>query len=115
MSFPRKFRKQLEQTLEDVQKPDYLWLAYSVCGVANDSCGWEGWVTDGIFQTTTERYPTGTGDKLLPEMGHDCPKCGKPLFRTSAALRFDVSDDQRSPHGEPGKDYRVTQIDYEDD
>ena len=114
MPFPRKFRERLESTLQDVQRPDYLWLVYAVCGVEKDSCGWEGWVTDGVFQATTERHPSSTGDKPLPQMDDKCPRCSKQLFRTSAALRFDVSNDQRSPYGEPSKDYQVAPIKYED-
>ena len=114
MAFPAKFKDSLELTLEEVERPDYLWLTYAVCGVYEDSCGWEGWVPEAIFRETAERHPTGTGDKLLPGLEDLCPRCGKRLFRTAASLRFEVSDEQ-TPVREPGKDYEVAQMEYEDE
>lgn len=114
MPFPRKFKERLELELEDLERPDYLWLTYAVCGVEKESCGWEGWITEAIYIQTEEHHPTGTGDKLAPNRDDKCIDCGRPLFRTGASLRFEVSADQTHPVGEPGTDYEVIDPDYED-
>jgi hypothetical protein len=114
MPFPRKFKDRLELELQDLERPDYLWLTYAVCGVEMDSCGWEGWISEAVFRGTDMRHPTGTGDKLLPMREYSCADCGKPLFRTSASLRFEVSEDQTPVGGVPGEDYDVADMEYDD-
>jgi hypothetical protein len=110
MPYPEKYRALLDLTLNDVEVPDYAWLTYAVCAVADDACGWGGWIIEGVFKITGERYPTGTGDKLLPSADEQvCPQCGKPTFRTNASVRMEKSSDQTPVHGVPGVDYEVSE------
>ena len=116
MSFPAKFRSLLELTSNDVEMPDYAWLTYAVCVLTNDACGWGGWIIESVFKKTAAHHATGTGDKLLPS-GDDlqtCPRCGRTLFRTSASIRMTSSADQAPVHGEPGVDYQVVDMEYDD-
>jgi hypothetical protein len=117
MRFPAKYRNLLELTLKDVETPDYAWLNYAVCGMTEEACGWGGWIIDGIFKKTAEHHATGTGDKALPSRDDEpiCPRCGRTLFRTSASIRMDRSADQTPVHGEPGVDYKVAEMEYDDD
>lgn len=46
MSFPEKFRALIELREEQVTVPDYVWLAYAVCAVEWESCGWRGWIIE---------------------------------------------------------------------
>jgi hypothetical protein len=114
MPFPLKFKELIELTLNDVEMPDYVWLTYAVCVMENDACGWQGWIIESAFKITTEDYPTGTGDKLLPTSSDECvcPSCGRGLFRTQASVKFEPSIDQAPVHGIPGIDYKVADIDY---
>jgi hypothetical protein len=114
MSYPRKFGKLLEVTLSDVEQPDYVWITYAVCACSEDSCGWGGWIIDGVFAKSVDKQnPTATGDKPLPaDDVQKCPRCGKDLFRTEASIRFVPSTDQTRPEGTPGVDYDVALIEY---
>lgn len=94
MAFPLKFKPLLELELHDVERPDYVWLAYAVCGCELDACGWNGWIISAAFQRTDEIYPSKPGHKLLPSQGNHCPRCGRVLFETAAQLRFEPSADQ---------------------
>jgi hypothetical protein len=114
MAFPRKFQHLLEIELGDVETPDYVWLVYAVCAVTAEGCGWGGWMIEGAFQRSEERHPTGTGDRLLPAMDEQvCPRCGRETFRTGTQIRFEPSPDQSQPW-QPGRDYEVVPIEYED-
>lgn len=114
MPYPRKFKRLLEPDPESVPRPDYLWLAHAVCATESSSCGWEGWVLDGVFRKSGVRYPTSTGDELLPSTDQSaCPACGRALFRTGIAVRFERSQDQTPPMGRPGVDFEVGDIEYE--
>jgi hypothetical protein len=113
MPFPSRFKPLLELTFADLTKPDYLWLTYSVCGCDHDSCGWHGWVLEAIFARSITVQPTGTGDALLPSSGDSCPRCGRPLFRTAASVRFEPSAAQVPVHGEPHEDYDPAPMEYE--
>ena len=42
MSFPLKFQSLIEPNANDVEAPDYVWLAYAVCALTPDACGWAG-------------------------------------------------------------------------
>ena len=44
----------------------------------------------------------------------NCPKCGKPLFRTEVNYRFELSPDQ-APKLVAGVDYEVAPITYHED
>jgi hypothetical protein len=106
MAFPHKFKKLLESKDNDVDRPDYLWLVYAVCGCEEDSCGWQGWIIDGVFKATC------SNDTLLPSAAtEDCPNCGKPLFRTEVELKFSPSEDQ-SGGLIRNVDYEVGEIEY---
>lgn len=114
MPFPRKFKHLLEPDPATIAKPDYVWLGHAVCAAAASACGWAGWITEGIFRKTAERFPTSTGDQLLAAPEQDsCPRCGRPLFRTGLAVRCEPSSDQSPPEGRPGTDYDAGEMEYE--
>jgi hypothetical protein len=117
MAFPRKFQPLIEIERGDVAVPDYVWLVYAVCAVTQDACGWGGWMIEAAFQGDgkgTGDHPTATGDALLPAMDEQiCPVCGGETYRTGASVRMVPSEDQRLPQ-EPGVDYEVADIEYED-
>jgi hypothetical protein len=109
MPFPRKFKSLLEIELEDVEVPDHAWIVYAVCGCYQGSCGWGGWILEAAIKGE------GAGRRILPSADPLwCPRCGKDLFRTEAALRMVPSDDQRPVHGYPGVDYEVAPVEFED-
>ena len=84
-----KFAALADKKLEDVEVPDYVWLTYSVCVMGEHACGWEGWLIEGAFKKTVERFATGTGDKLLPAVDKQiCPQCSRTLFRTEASIKL---------------------------
>jgi hypothetical protein len=115
LPFPRKYKNQLETTLNNIDKPDYIWLTYSVCGCSQDACGWVGWAIEAVYKKSDKKYATGTGDKVLPADDRMyCPSCNKPLFRTDASIRLEPSIDQTPVGGIPGKDYAVVPMEYED-
>lgn len=114
MAFPRKNKHLLEPDSASVARPDYVWLAYATCAMETDSCGWSGWVMEAAFRRTEARFPTSTGDELLPSPDYfHCPRCGRTLFRTGVALRCEPSLKQSSPTGRPGVDYDVAELEYE--
>lgn len=111
MTFPEKYQDLRDVTARDVEQPDYAWLTYAVCGVADDACGWHGWIIEALFKRTEKRYPTGTGDKLLDAYDSEaCPRCRGVLFRTEVSVRFERSADQTPVHGRVGVDYEVAAI-----
>src|SRR5437762_656207 len=98
MRFPRKFRRLLEIERGDVEEPDYVWLAYAVCALSPEACGWGGWTIEAAFKETAERHATATGDRALPAAQDQlCPNCGGDTFRTGAVLRLAPSADQTPP------------------
>ena len=108
--FPRKFKRLHDLTKADLDTPHHVWLTYCVCATTRESCGWGGWVLDAVFSSAVENPPAG----LLPGGGRPpCPRCGKELFATEAAWRFDVSENQ-DPGLQEGIDYTVVPIEYED-
>ena len=112
VAFPQKFKKQLEQGLEDVIKPDYVFLVYAICGTEEDACGWEGWMLESVFKKSKDKHPTSTGDQFLTAADEQmCPRCGKTAFRTDAVMRFDKSDKPASV----GFDYEVAPTEYTED
>ncbi|MCW3061864.1 MAG: hypothetical protein JWQ02_3685 [Capsulimonas sp.] len=114
MPFPRKFQSLLEIERGDVAVPDYVWMAYAVCAVTKEGCGWGGWMIEAAFQKSRVRHPTITGDALLPAADEQrCPVCGRETFRTGASVRMVPSEDQNLPR-EPGVDYEVAPTEYED-
>ncbi len=114
MSFPKKFKKLLETSYNDIDLPDYSWIVYAVCGCDEDSCGWKGWIIDGIFKKDGHQHPTGTMDKSLPiAENQNCPICGKQLFRTDVNIKFVPSKNQKPVHGDPNVDYEVKPIQYD--
>ena len=92
MTLPEEILRLQDIELDDIDKPDYLWVVYTVCATDEGSCGWGGWQIEAIFQKTIKKYNTFTGDKLLKSNHYQvCPICGKPTFRTDTSLRFDLS------------------------
>lgn len=70
---------------QDVDLPDYVYVTYSVC---DKSCGWRGWLLEGVFKETGKIEASGTGDLVLPALtGQTCPNCGASLFRTIVSER----------------------------
>lgn len=116
MHYPRKFQRLLESTINDVELPDYVWLAYAVCAITPDACGWSGWTIEALFRQDDKRQATSTGDKALTSDNEKqrCPRCGRQLFRTLATVRYAPSDDQQHPTGVPGINYEVTRMEYDD-
>jgi hypothetical protein len=113
MAFPRRFKDLIEITLEQVEKPTYAWLVYAVCATEPQSCGWQGWIIEAVYQYSPELRLTTRRDKLLPaDTSARCPRCNLPLFRTSASLRFEPSRDQTWIGGVAGVDYEVAPIEY---
>jgi hypothetical protein len=113
--FPKKFKKLLEIQKEDIDNPDYIFLTYAVCAMEADSCGWGGWLIEAAYQKSDKKYPTSTGDKLLPTCYcDDCPKCGKPLFRTDACILLEPSQREISSLL-PDMEYEKIPIQYEDE
>ena len=109
MPFPNKFRKLIETTSNEVEQPDFVWLVYAVCACEEDSCGWAGWIIDGVF------VRKDTSDSLLSShLCEACPKCGKPLFRTDVTIKYVPSEDQ-TPRLALGIDYEQGEIEYGND
>lgn len=107
MAFPEKFRSRLELTKAQLPLPTGSWLSYAVCGCAHDSCGWEGWILESVYQIDgKEKLELSIDDRQI------CPECGKALFRTEASLRFIPSADQK-PDLVPGVDYTCSEMQYE--
>lgn len=110
MAIPKKFKHLIEIELKDVEVPDYVWLIYAVCAMEKSSCGWGGWMIEAAFKKTGEKYPTGTGDKVLSAvMDQVCPRCGRTTFGTAALVRMVPSQDQT----QPGPDVECLPIEYE--
>jgi hypothetical protein len=113
MAFPAKFRYLIERTAAEVDLPDYVWLAYAVCAMTVDGCGWEGWMIEVAFQRDGAKHPSGTGDRVLSAADEQvCPRCGRETFRTGVTLRLEPSVDQ-SPSLREGIAYNVAPIEYE--
>jgi len=108
MAIPKKFKHLIETKLQDVEVPDYIWLTYAVCAMERESCGWAGWMIEVAYKKTEEKYPTRTGEKVLPAMMDQvCPRCGRTTFRTAASI-------QMVPSGEPSRpDVECLPIEYE--
>ena len=112
MTFPYKFKHLIEKGINDVDIPDYLYLVWGVCGTDENSCAWEGWMLEAVFKKSSDSHPTSTGDRLL-KASDDliCPRCGKPIFRTSALIKMNPAEDQR-PVLIEGQDYVAVPIEY---
>ena len=108
MPFPRKLESLLETTLADVEVPSHAWIVYAVFAVAPVSCGWGGWVLDGVF------LAEGESRQLIPSHGTDhCPRCGKPLHRTAAEIRVERSPEQ-APRLVESVDHEAVPMVYSD-
>jgi len=116
MGFPKKFKHLLESTVDDVDRPDYLWLSFAVCATTAEACGWGGWMIEGAYKNTGKHDPTASGDQLLSfdNESQRCPRCSHPLFRTEVSLRFTPSQDQTNLTGVAGVDYEVAPMEYDE-
>lgn len=76
---------------ENILLPDYAILAYAVCAMEQDSCGWGGWIVEGMLRITSEKHDTMSGHMLLPSDSKQvCPCCGKITFR-AFSRRFNIA------------------------
>ncbi len=85
MPFPEKFRSLILLAEDQVIVPDFLWLAYAVCAVEKDSCGWRGWIIEDAWKTGLSG-----GEKIHAqiESSQKCPDCGRPMYRTGIEKRY---------------------------
>jgi hypothetical protein len=83
MPFPERFRALIETHEEQVAIPDYVWLAYAVCAVDEDSCGWGGWIIESAWKVSDQEEV-----EVRAEADQVCPQCGKLLFRTEVEKQF---------------------------
>jgi hypothetical protein len=86
----RRYRALRETKSSEVKLPDRVWLAFAIC----DSCGWNGWIVDGLFakakkseQKTDQRkgilrYMHNTAVLRDADTEQTCPVCSEQLFRT---------------------------------
>jgi hypothetical protein len=102
MPFPKKFKKLLETRRGEVEEPKQVWLSYAVCGVVASACGWGGWILESVM---------GKSGNLPANTEQVCPLCGKPVFRTEAATKFQRAPNQNRPLV-AGRDYKVTPMKY---
>lgn len=102
MPFPKKFQRMIEIKLDDVARPDEVWLTYAVCACFHDSCAWHGWILESVAKKG-ESQPADTHQK--------CPQCGKETYPTAASLRLVPSRNQTKETG--GDEDWVTEIEYE--
>jgi len=62
---------------DEVNIPDIVYLAYSVCAVEEESCGWGGWTIESakrvLENDQQEVHEADTDQK--------CPVCGRDLYR----------------------------------
>ena len=102
MRFPRKFQRMLEIKLDDVERPDEVWLTYAVCACFHDSCAWHGWIVESVARK---------GELLPADTHQQCPQCSKETFPTAARLRL-VPSRNRTQEAREDEDW-VTEIEYE--
>jgi hypothetical protein len=110
MPFPKKFKKLIETTTDDIEIPDFVWLAYSVCACTSEACAWSGWIVEGALKKIKQKNSTSSGDKSLPiaDESQICPNCGHELFRTSVSIKYVKAKDQKHPF----KDVKTLPIKY---
>jgi len=78
-----------ELTKKDISLPSEAWVVYAVCGIEQDSCGWEGWIIESI---TSDENNEEIQLKCMNEQ--ICPDCGKSLFRTDTQIKMKYSPNQ---------------------
>jgi hypothetical protein len=88
--FGKRYQSLRETKSSEVKLPDLAWLSFAVC----DSCGWNGWIVDGLF--AKEKNPRSKIERrkgILRRQGNravlrdadteqTCPICNEQLFRT---------------------------------
>jgi hypothetical protein len=74
----------------DLQLPDFAVLTYAVCVMDKYSCGWGGWLSEGVFLHGAHcSIANAKGDTPLPSVTNQiCPNCGLVLFRTDSGQLF---------------------------
>jgi hypothetical protein len=100
MTFPEKFRNLIELREEEVTIPDYVWLAYAVCAVEEDSCGWRGWIMESAWKIVD-----GNPREVEADAEQRCPMCGKLLYRTEVEKCFRLD-----PNAGPKLDYSFESV-----
>jgi hypothetical protein len=97
MAFPEKFRALIELREDQVTIPDYVWLAYGVCALEDDSCGWRGW----IMESARKRVEGTQGEREIEaDTEQVCPVCGRQVYRTGIEKCFRLD-----PNSGPKIDY----------
>ncbi len=100
MTFPTKFKDLIELEDKDVEKPEQVFVTYSVCACETHSCGWGGWTLESVRRRT--ELPADTNQR--------CPRCRRDLYRTGVSLLLEPTADQ------PVADHVETvPIEYADD
>lgn len=84
MSFPEKFQHLIELSEDRVAVPDFLWLAYAVCAVEGESCGWQGWILESVEKGDLN----ADGEQVSADTEQRCPVCNRPLYRTGVERQF---------------------------
>src|SRR5262249_27748635 len=107
---PKKYKHLLELTKSDLVTPHHVWIAFFVCAIYKESCGWGGWMIDSVFSTAQENPPDGL---LASDSLPMCPKCGRQLAGT-VTWRLDRAENQY-PRMKEGVDYTVEPATYEND
>ncbi len=97
MPFPEKFRNLIELREEQVDVPDYVWLAYAVCAVKEDSCGWQGWIIESAWR---QREGEPRESEVRADTNRLCPRCGKSLFRTEVEKQYRLNP-EATQRGQP--------------
>lgn len=106
MAIPEKFRPLVEAPPSPL--PTRLWLAHAVCVMEEASCGWAGWILDGVVSASAGQE--NAEDVLAADYSQRCPRCGKTLFRTGVDLPFSKSMNEESPFAK--SDYVTKPIEY---
>lgn len=93
MKLPKRFETLIESGPGEV--PDFCWLAFAVCALGENPCGWSGWILDGVFRSVVGEQARDDSRVSLPSSdSQTCPSCGGTLFRTGHDVRMDRSASQ---------------------
>lgn len=101
--------------LKPQETPWAVVVTYSICLEPPETCGWEGWILEGVFND--RRGATGFGYEALPSKTDQvCYSCGGTLYRMEKSMTFTATDGLRDdlPGLRPGIGYEVGHADDEE-